>query len=452
MSAILLVDLSGIWRQAWHAGGSREVNNANEVVMGKLAGYFNNYDHIGICTDYPPYERSKTYPEYKADRPPASDEMRDNLAALVSTIEQRGFRIFRAEGWEADDVIATLARAYKHEDITILSSDRDLIPITGLSMSITWHSPLTGEDLDAMEVVEKCGCSPHAFTMALSIAGGHDNIPGIRGIGLKTACAIAAMAPNPVNLLAILRSDPDSVPRSSLLVNEMTNIERWYDVVKLNYDLDINTDRLLDVVDPPKMEDMMDAENVAEVAVQAVESQAAKPKTVAIEVHGRSWSNALEPTGMEEAKLVSHWLYDSGLFQAFKSPQAILVAVMLGRDLGMPGAVTALNSIHVIQGRPTLKTETMVALVNRSGRADYLKMVELTEERCVVKTHKKGDPDPDPTVVTFTIEHAKKMGLLSRDQWQKQPETMLMWRAYAKIIRAVYPEITMGLYGMEEFE
>ncbi|MCP4666606.1 MAG: hypothetical protein GY849_09580 [Deltaproteobacteria bacterium] len=114
------------------------------------------------------------------------------------------------------------------------------------------------------------------------------------------------------------------------------------------------------------------------------------------------------------------------------------------------GATTALAGFHVIQGQPTMSADLIVALVLNSGKCDYFKLIESTDETATYKTHRKGDPDPDPTIITWTIDKARKMQLASKDNWKKQPDTMLRHRAAAALAREVYPDITLGIYTPDE--
>lgn len=438
----LLVDLTGIFRQAWHACTNREVNAAVEIVMAKLAKYWFDYDNVKICVDSPPYERNKIWPEYKANREPPSEEMQMALDELRKQILARGFDIYSCEGWEADDVIATLANSgIPDGKATILSSDKDLIPIIGLSPEFTWTSPSTGESLTEETLLAKYGCTTKEFEFILALVGGHDNIPGVKGIGFKTACQIAKYGTDVFQLRGALESQND-LPKAQLLEENLDKIELWHNLVGLNYYL----------------EGLVVEEGVAKELPVAEEPQHEQPPPSMEQstpppsrMSGRDWANALEPFDPESARVVSKWLYGSKLFEKFKSPQGVLAAIMMGRNLGLPGSVASLHALSIFRGQLTIRTETMLSLVLRSGKADFLKVVESTDKQCTVKTHRKSDPDPDPVIATFSMDDIKRLEV-NNAQYKKQPATMLKWRAFAKIIREVYPDVTLGLYATEEME
>ena len=90
----------------------------------------------------------------------------------------------------------------------------------------------------------------------------------------------------------------------------------------------------------------------------------------------------------------------------------------------------------------------MVALVLKSGLAQYFRLVESTDTSCTYETHRKGNPEP--TSHTYTIEDAKLAGLLRNDNWLKIPKPMLRARCSSELGRIDYPDILAGLYTPDE--
>jgi 5'-3' exonuclease len=441
---LLLVDLSGLFWQCWATSNDRRAMTWTISILNK---HYHQYDKVAVCLDGPPYVRSEWYPDYKGDRGERPENAVDLLGELIETLENdNGFPVFSVRGWEADDVIATLAKQYKNEDVTILTADKDLWPVVGLSDTIQVLSPRKDSvPMDKAGLFDKTGCTPKQYEFLLALKGGHDNIPGIKGIGKGLGQSIARIVNDADELAEKLMDDPDSIPRNTLFQpSEVENLKLWHKLVKLNYDLPIEVNRLVKEDEVKEETDV-----VEEPTTETVEKPMEIIQAAPAKIEGSNWQNALEPTDLESAYKMSRVLLQSRLFSNFGSEQSVFAALVMGRELGL-GATASLNGIYVVQGKPTLKTETMVALVLRSGKADYLKVTESTKERCTVKTHRNDDPDPDPTVVTFTIDDAKRLGLANRDQWKKQPATMCMWRAYAKLIRMTFPEVTLGLYGYEE--
>ena len=78
---------------------------------------------------------------------------------------------------------------------------------------------------------------------------------------------------------------------------------------------------------------------------------------------------------MHEACLLAKRLHQSLLFSGYGSPQAVLSTIMLGRELGLP-SMAALRSVHIIKGKHSLSADLMVALVLKSGLAEYFQLVD----------------------------------------------------------------------------
>jgi hypothetical protein len=161
-------------------------------------------------------------------------------------------------------------------------------------------------------------------------------------------------------------------------------------------------------------------------------------------------------TGTEpaEAMLWRHFrkvgvsLAQSGFVPApFRNkPDEIMAALAYGHELGL-GPMQSLQSFDVIQGKPTLKPETMRALIRRAGHT--LLRTEATSDH-VTFYGKRRDTGEEETV-TFTLEDARLMGLLGKDNWTKQPRAMLTARCTAEIGRSLFSDVLMGAsYTPEE--
>ncbi len=140
--------------------------------------------------------RSKIYPEYKANRSAPPDDLTIQIPWLISLLEKFDIPCVSASGYEADDVIATLATEYKSNkqvDVYILSSDKDLMQLVGENVKcITSSRGVTDiQVLDAPGVKEKIGVMPDRILEFLALTGDTaDNIPGIKGVGKKTAAKL----------------------------------------------------------------------------------------------------------------------------------------------------------------------------------------------------------------------------------------------------------------------
>lgn len=148
----------------------------------------------------------------------------------------------------------------------------------------------------------------------------------------------------------------------------------------------------------------------------------------------------------EVKELVSIYL-KSGLASGIKTVEQGIVVAMLGMEMGMQ-PLHALRSLHVMDGKPVLASEALVALVHKGGRCKYFRCVESTAEKAVFETMAHGDPEP--TRLTFSMEDAKRAGLAGRGPWSKYPQAMLRARCAMALARAHYPDAVMG--ALEEGE
>jgi hypothetical protein len=160
----------------------------------------------------------------------------------------------------------------------------------------------------------------------------------------------------------------------------------------------------------------------------------------------------LAATDYQALRAMAADLIASGyLPKSIARPEQAVAIVMLGRELGM-GPWQAINSIDVIQGRPTVNARGMSALVKRflEPRGGYLRVVESTYEQATVEYLRP--PEPEPRRVTFTIEEARAANLLGKDTWKQYPVDMLRNRAISRACREGFPDVVLGLYTAEEVE
>ncbi|MET8113735.1 hypothetical protein [Streptomyces prasinus] len=148
-----------------------------------------------------------------------------------------------------------------------------------------------------------------------------------------------------------------------------------------------------------------------------------------------------------QAHLVAQSLAKTQFAGAYRGkPDEIVAAILTGQELGLQ-PMTALKSIDVIQGQPALRAHAMRAIVQKQGHE--IELVESTDERCVMRGRRKG-AETWQTVV-WDIGRARQMGLLGKDQWKKQPKTMLIARATGELCRLIASDALHGLpYAAEE--
>jgi hypothetical protein len=161
---------------------------------------------------------------------------------------------------------------------------------------------------------------------------------------------------------------------------------------------------------------------------------------------------ALEPPTVRAAAWLADRLFNSRVF-ALPNPDTFLAAIMLGRSIGI-GAVTVLRNVHVIEGKLALHAHLIIGIVMKSPVCLYFDLVESTAEKATYATKRRGSTRE--VVMSFTIEDARMAGLLRESRsgkpsnWQARPKPMLRKQAGVELARAVYPDVTAGLYSPDE--
>lgn len=124
---------------------------------------------------------------------------------------------------------------------------------------------------------------------------------------------------------------------------------------------------------------------------------------------------------------------------------AVAAAMLYGRELGM-GPLRSLRSVVMIEGTPTLKAEHMRAMVLAAGHT--IEWRENTRARCILAGRRRGEKSP--TVVEWTLQDARDMGLARRPNWARMPRQMLAARATGELCRMIFADVIGGAYTEEE--
>ncbi len=135
--------------------------------------------------------RNDMYEAYKANRDEPPDDLIPQFPLVRKAAEAFGLPVVEIEGYEADDIIATYARQAQAEGrpVTIVSSDKDLMQL--IDGGIEMYDPMKAKPIDRAEVIEKFGVGPELVGDVLALAGdSSDNVPGVPGIGVKTAAQL----------------------------------------------------------------------------------------------------------------------------------------------------------------------------------------------------------------------------------------------------------------------
>lgn len=154
------------------------------------------------------------------------------------------------------------------------------------------------------------------------------------------------------------------------------------------------------------------------------------------------------PHEMDNALKLAQFAAQSGFFPAYKGrPQEAVMAILYGQSLGLAWGQSLLN-ITVINGRPTLWGDAMLAIVKASSDFEYChETFDKANKMAICEVKRHGEA---PQVRTFSYEQAQRAGLASKDNWRKYPERMLQMRARAFALRDVFPHLLNGIYMTEE--
>jgi DNA polymerase-1 len=135
--------------------------------------------------------RSDIYPEYKAHRPPMPDELREQIEPIHAIVRAMGLPFLCVEGVEADDVIGTLSRQISEQgrEVVVSTGDKDMVQL--VNPHTTLVNTMTDTVMDEAAVEQKYGFTPDLFIDFLALMGDKaDNIPGVAGVGEKTALGL----------------------------------------------------------------------------------------------------------------------------------------------------------------------------------------------------------------------------------------------------------------------
>jgi 5'-3' exonuclease len=493
MATVVLIDLSSIAYPIWCMSQSNpDANACSRAVVDRVRALANGQPHVAICCDSGRSFRHDLEPGYKAQRPEQDGTLRHQITLACEAFRADGYPVWSAKGFEADDVIASAtAWALEREDVdvVIVSADKDLLQL--VDERVTAKSATRGDVLGPEEVAAKFGVSPGQFADYLALCGDTaDNVRGAKGIGPKTAADLLSRFGSLAGIYAAIDAGPVSAGfKPSVLAALKEFRGRAADtrtLVTLRTDVELPfADVLADRVEqpPPPMAEMADydeeesdmdettypqAETVApqaETAPPPAETPTPSPATVhpiatapsAIAIREADvlpaapveWERQLDPRTLKQAQALAQDMFTARTFTGYGNPQAVLSTILVGRELGIP-AMSSLRSIHIIDGRHSLSAQLIVALVLRSGFADYFRPVDVSETSATYVTKRKGD---DPFTLTHTIEMAARAGLVKDGSgWKKNPTDMLVARCSARLARLIYPDVCANVYTPEELE
>ncbi len=196
MKKLYLVDVSSMFFRAFYA--VRPLTSPTGLPTNAIYGFTSMIvkllkeekpDYLGFCYDLPtPSFRKEIYPEYKAHRSDTPPDLIQQIPYIKKVVDALGIPSFEMEGYEADDIIGTLTEiGLKHQcQVVIVSGDKDFGQL--VKSGVQLYDTMKDVRLDADGVKAKWGVRPDQFIDYLALIGdASDNVPGVEGVGPKTA-------------------------------------------------------------------------------------------------------------------------------------------------------------------------------------------------------------------------------------------------------------------------
>ena len=272
-SRLILVDGSSYLFRAFHAlpplTNSKGMNTgAAKGVIGMLKRLQadNPADQLVVIFDAKgPTFRNDIYSEYKANRPPMPEELREQIEPIHNVIRAMGLPLISISGVEADDVIGTLSvmAAAQRRQVLISTGDKDMAQL--VNDYVTLVNTMTQTVLDRDGVIEKFGVPPELIIDLLALMGDSvDNIPGVAGVGEKTALALLQNLGGVSDIYTNLDRVPELPVRGAKSLGDKLLVSQ--DMAELSYVLaTIKTDCDLELTDSDLISSAPDSERLIEL-------------------------------------------------------------------------------------------------------------------------------------------------------------------------------------------
>lgn len=470
-TTLLIVDFSAVFWRNWHASASEALTFARQRTVEQIRDKSANYTHTIVALDSPNCWRRDLWPEYKATRPEKDEASLEQMRQAQRDLEAL-YPCVSVPRWEADDVIAELVLSLPAPwHATILSADKDLLQLLAARDNVDmWHLA-KGQLVTAAAAEAQLGISLRLFADYLALCGDKsDNVLGVDGVGPKRAAELLTKHHDLVGiydaldkdetqftpaLRAALRSarerDNCSITTARKLVwlgsapnaptlHPLDIVTAWKQQTKDTNTVTIDDAEFDDATPSP-------APIPAIPPPPAAPSQPAQAKAL---VPSGDWTRALEPKDTGAAFGLAKVVVNSRMFSGYGSPEQAMLVIMAGREFGL-GAMASLRSFHVVEGKPTMSAQAMMARCLEHPSCKLFRVVrsKCTHEVAVVEVQRRDWSEPE--VYTWTAEDAKRAGLAGRPNWSKYPRDMLINRCIAEAARFTWPEVMAGVYSPEDF-
>jgi len=474
----LIVDFSAVFWRQWHASGNEAVNFARQRAVGQIAAFAAENTTTVIALDAGNNWRKKLWPEYKANRPEKDALALEQMRLCEQDLRAAGYPMARFDGHEADDVIASLIDVIEGTSV-ILTSDKDLLQLLDENCAI--YHLARDRYIQVADLQAELGIKPSQVAEWLALTGdASDNVPGVAGVGPKGASKLLEKHGNITNIYAAFADKGTFTPALEKNLREAASREACPILMSLQLvrltpqrAMACVTPELLAAIKAPRkpqpnteteetimqeFEPEIEAPRASEPAqtrphqpeAPTLDRAPETPATAALATLPRDWTRQLEPADSRSAYGLAKVVVASRMFPAYGAPEAALLVLMAGREFGL-GAMASLRSFHIIEGKPTMSAQAMMARCLEHASCEHFRVVrsECTNELATVSVKRVGWQTPE--IYTWSLDDAKRAGLAGRGNWSKYPREMLINRCIAEAARFTWPEVMAGVYAPEEF-
>lgn len=246
---ICLLDISGLMYRAFYGTPSMKYNDSE---VGALFGFcseiinlisiFNNSSFVAALDCSRKTFRTDIYPEYKANRENMPIELLSQCSLIHEACEQFGFKIIKKSGYEADDIIATCTQQFCGcNTVTVISGDKDLLQLLQYD-NVKVYNPSKHQYITEQDVLNKFGVTPNQLLDLFALMGDtSDNVPGIPGVGFKTASRLISQ----YQTLECIVNNLNLLPNTKIMQKVRENIDKAVlskKLIELCYSVDLNCD------------------------------------------------------------------------------------------------------------------------------------------------------------------------------------------------------------------
>ncbi|MES2961514.1 MAG: DNA polymerase I [Pseudomonadota bacterium] len=398
---IALIDGYGFVFRAFHS--LPPLTRPDGTPVGAVYGFTNmlikllaglNVTHAAVVFDSGSKTfRNDIYPAYKANRPPCPEELIPQFSIVRESAESLNLSILEKIGFEADDIIATIAKKAEIEgyEVLIVSSDKDLMQLVG--ENIHMYDSMKNRMIGIPQVIEKFEVGPEKVLDMLSLIGDtSDNIPGVKGIGPKTAAELIKQFGNLENIFENLHQIKQEKRRQLLSEGiEKAKLSKILAALKEDVELGIHLDELeIRALDPHKLISFLQIQGFHSL-ITRVRKEFGISENAAVPVEKQILNQVHDDDVVKSSQELRHPELDSGS-SVFSSCQKTLIS--------SPEIIARLNKEASTNGQVTIDRDKNFITISTCKSGDSPKEILYFEVKKSAKT-----PNQNHSFDLFSFNH-----------------------------------------------